>query len=269
MAIDIKPKKKKKVELSDSFNYFFYLSALLFVFSIVSYGFVFQWNNQTKERVESKNYILSELQEQSDFKKNQSFINSYGEDLGIYKALLRDRNTLNSVFEIIEKATHPLTYFETVRIDAEDYELRLEGRALNLEALEQQYRIFKDFETYKDISGWIREGQIIEERDEGLVIDGPVTAYDNPVARNEVGMLYPSNDEPVDYLQKINPEMYDLKSVEEEKGERLVVGSWFEIRGEERVNPFESAELRTIRKIDGDFPIEFDFVISLNPKIFK
>ncbi|GEM_PF-5672148 len=275
MAIEIKPKKEKKVKLSSSFNALFYFSIIIFLLSLSSYVFVSQWNREVKARLDEKEQLLENLRAESDFQENRDFIEDYRTKMNNFQNLFWGRNSFSTFFKTLEEAIHPLVFFEVIDIDAVSRELRIDGRAYNLEALEQQYNILKNLKVEREFIGWVREMQVEEKEEDTLLLRlDQVPVYKNPVSQDEIGIIDADKfggkeNVEINYFQKITPEDYELQSVDRDSTDNFLAHGWYEVLAIEEIAPFEEVELVEMGRMDGDFEVDFEFNIKVDSVIFK
>lgn len=273
MAIDIKPKKKRKeINIPVTFDILFYFSLILIFFALGSYIFISQWNASLEEELEQKENLLENLSQNSDFEKNREIIESYETNLNNYWRLNRKKNKFGTFFKVIEESVHPLAYFDVIDLDTDDGELRIEGLAYSLEALEQQYKILKEMNVEKEFIGWIRGGQA-EEQEDRLLVRGVVPVYDNPIIQNEIGeinadLLGEGEGFKIDYFQKAIPDTYRLDSVRDDFENSLIVNDWYEVVAVEKIKPIERVELTDMSRREGEFEIFFQLMIQINSQVF-
>lgn len=161
MAIHIKPQKEKSFRLPSSFDVLFYYSIILFLFCLSGYLLISQWNSELHSQIQDREDLLTRLEGEADFNKNQDLVYEYRNKIVNYTYLVWNKTRIKDFFLFLENATHPFSRLESVRIDLEKGTISITGETLNFRTLEQQHSILKNFSMERELIGWINEDQII------------------------------------------------------------------------------------------------------------
>ncbi len=145
MAIKVGP-VKKEIKAPKGFDSLFYFALVFLVLSLSAYFFINYRIGEIKESIKTTQREIRETEERVDrFKEKEEKVMEHESVINDYIQLLERRTVLTSFLTALEKSTHSQVQFSEVNIDVSQRTARLNGVARNLEALEQQYYIFKDF----------------------------------------------------------------------------------------------------------------------------
>ncbi len=270
MGIELKPKKeKKKIQMPTSFDVLFYYSIILLLFSVSGYLLISQWNAEMQTQIQNREDVLQRLESQGDFQSNRDFVFEQRDLIEDYMAVLTERNLLDGLFIFLENSVHPLAHWDSVRVDLDSGELRLEGSIYDFYALEQQYTILKEFKMDRPVYGWISARDLdLDDDGEPFVPEGVnVSVFNTPSRLNQIEKTTIDSETDVDFLKKI--EEMDYMFREDIADRSLIRGDWYEVVTGEEVEVIEEVIIRDISEIDDDLRISFNVDLQMNPLIFK
>lgn len=267
MAIDIKENKKRNLKLPTSFNILFYYSIALFIFSVSGYLLVSQWNSEMQAQIENREEIIRRLENEENLQENRSLISDYQNQVRDYSYLFSEKRNVDNLFLLIESILHPSSHLESMRMDASEKTLFLEGRTLNFKTLEQQHSILKNFKMKRNVSGWVQELDLSEEEEDLRVSSENLQIYNSPVGREIVQTLDESQGKEVEKIKKVNEDDYIFTGSRRQYG--LIDGTWYEVVIPSEIKPIDEVDLADISEREDDFEVGFEFRINLNKELFK
>lgn len=148
MAIEIIPKKKRKVKL---INYALYLSGALLLISLGSYAFLYY-------SIESKNQKLSGLEHQLQQKWGdqertlEAKIKSRRDQIDRFSQLLNSHRSSTKLFELLETSSHPKLMFSSFNLDADLNQVTVSGKTESFKTLGEQLLILKQQNKVRNLT---------------------------------------------------------------------------------------------------------------------
>lgn len=144
--VEIIPKEAPKI--SQWKNILFYFSLALLIFSVVSY---FILDNSLREHQEKMVELKLALVEQVTPEKNilEKEILDYQKKIEDFSQLIRQNLKTSEIFTIIQKNSHPKTWFQQFNLDAKQAQVTLSGQTQSFESLGQQLLIFREEDVVK------------------------------------------------------------------------------------------------------------------------
>jgi len=139
MAIEIVPKEKIKVPLKE--NLLFYLSLILFIFSLATSFFLDYCQKKNFDILEEIEMILIKEKTKEEIRIEQKML-GVKKKIEDFSFLLSSHKKNTNFFKFLEKTTHPRILFHDLILETEEGKVNLSGKTENLKILGQQLLIF-------------------------------------------------------------------------------------------------------------------------------
>jgi len=163
MAIEISPRIETKIKKSLWAILFVVFSALVALSLLLSYLYFKSAAREVQAEIIQKEKLLAKT---SAEKALEDKVKQYETKINAFKKIFSEHKKILSVFEFIERNTHPDVWFESFQWQSKSLTMQLSGKTNNLDNVGQQLIIFR---KQRDVLKGIRLSQVDKDEETGLV----------------------------------------------------------------------------------------------------